>query len=64
MQCPRCGSDKVLHCTDATKYPNERYYECFDCGYQSRRVKLRQHRCLNHKSEQEIDLEELEKEWE
>lgn len=63
MKCPNCGSNKIFTCTDETKYPNERYFNCVNCSYQSRRVKIFPYRCVNYKSDWEIELEKLEQEW-
>ena len=62
-KCPNCGSSIVFTCTDKLKYPNKRYFECINCLYKSRQVDVYEFKCVNNKSEWEIELDKLEKEW-
>ena len=63
MKCPKCGSDRVWICDSKIKHPHQRWFECVDCLYKSRRVDRFIHRCLNFKRPWEIELDELYKEW-
>ena len=63
MKCPNCGSENVFICTNALEYPHKRYFECIDCFHQSRKVPIYNFRCINHKSEWEIELDKLKQEW-
>lgn len=63
MKCPICGSTRVFTCTDKLERPHKRYFECVDCLHQSRRVDVYEFRCMNHKSDWEIELDKLKKEW-
>lgn len=63
MKCPKCGSEKILICTNKCNHPYQRHFECVDCAYQSRTVEVYKYRCINYKSEWEIELDKLEQEW-
>ena len=64
MKCPNCGSDKILTCTNSVAYHRLRYFECVECCHQSRKIKIEKFTCVDHKAAWQIELEELEKEWE